>query len=73
MNDHETQQLISLIREVRDRGVTILLIEHDMSLVMKICEHLVVLEHGAMIAQGSPEEIKADQRVVEAYLGTEGD
>ncbi|NCC24635.1 MAG: ABC transporter ATP-binding protein [Deltaproteobacteria bacterium] len=73
MNDHETQKLISLIRAVRDRGITVLLIEHDMNLVMKICEHLVVLEHGAMIAQGTPTEIKANPRVIEAYLGTSED
>lgn len=73
MNDHETQELINLIKAMRDRGITVLLIEHDMSLVMKVCEHLVVLEYGAVIAQGGPEEIKNNPRVIEAYLGADDD
>ena len=69
MNDYETQVLVDLIAQIRERGVTVLLIEHDMNLVMKICEKLVVLEYGIMIAQGTPAEIQKDQRVIDAYLG----
>jgi len=73
MNEQETINLVSLIEKIRNRGVTVLLIEHDMSLVMRVCENIVVLEYGSKIAEGRPEEIKQDRRVIEAYLGTEED
>lgn len=71
MNEQETDSLIRLIRRTQDRGITVLLIEHDMGLVMEVCEKLVVIEYGGKIAEGTPDEIKENPRVIEAYLGTE--
>lgn len=72
MNEQETSDLMAFIRRLKDLGYSILLIEHDMRLVMNICERLYVLDHGNLIAEGLPENIKANTRVIEAYLGAGG-
>lgn len=73
MNPQESQVFVDFVHRVRDqRGVSILLIEHDMSVVMKVSERITVLDQGQMIAEGSPSEIKSNQRVIEAYLGKSG-
>jgi branched-chain amino acid transport system ATP-binding protein len=70
MNPQETEDIIRLFRRIRDeKGITILLIEHDMRVVMNISEHICVMDYGEKIAEGTPDEIRSNIRVIEAYLG----
>ena len=72
MNPNETNELRELIKWIKNKfDITIILIEHDMSLVMSVCDNIYVLDHGEMIASGTPKEIKNNPVVIKAYLGGE--
>lgn len=73
LNPTESKVLIDILEEIKETGVTICLVEHDMDTVMNISEHIYVLDNGKLLSQGTPNEVANDQRVIDAYLGTQGE
>ena len=71
LNNRETQDLAELIRRIQKENITVLLVEHDMDLVMEVSEHVMVMDQGKVIAEGDPEAIRKDEKVLKAYLGVE--
>ena len=71
LNPRETEEMAEIILRIRDRGVTVLVVEHDMSLVMGISDEVLVLSYGEMIAEGTPREIQSNKAVVSVYLGAD--
>lgn len=69
MNAEETKHMMELTRKVRESGITIVLVEHDMKAVMGLCNYLTVLNFGKLLAEGTPDEIRNNDRVIQAYLG----
>jgi branched-chain amino acid transport system ATP-binding protein len=73
MNPEETRRMMGLVRQVRERGVTVMLVEHDMQAVMGLCETITVMNFGSLLAEGTPDEVRRNPQVIEAYLGRAAD
>jgi branched-chain amino acid transport system ATP-binding protein len=69
LNDAETEELAALLRAIRDTGISVIVVEHNMSLVMGVADQVIVLDAGSVVASGSPHEIQRDARVIAAYVG----
>jgi branched-chain amino acid transport system ATP-binding protein len=69
MNPEEKKELTGVIRRIYQSGITLLLVEHDMNVVMSLCDRIIVLDSGALLMEGSPEQVQHDPRVIEVYLG----
>ncbi|MGD9143567.1 MAG: ABC transporter ATP-binding protein, partial [Dehalococcoidia bacterium] len=73
LNQTEVDQAMQLISSIRDRGITVIMIEHVMKAIMNVCHRIIVLHHGEKIAEGTPREIAGSKRVIEVYLGEQED
>jgi branched-chain amino acid transport system ATP-binding protein len=70
MNETESAKLVQIIKKLKTKGLTVLIVEHDIKVVMNLCDYIVVLDQGAKLAEGTPKEISNNSKVIEVYLGT---